>query len=132
MGVYPLLLDEACWFLAADFDKEGWQKDARAFLDVCKDWEVAASVERSRPGRGGHVWIFFEEAISAYLARKLGTAILTRAMDRRHGMRLDSYDRLFPNQDTMPKRGLGNLIALPLQGIPAKRGNTLFLNDDFV
>ena len=130
VGIYPLLQDETCWFLAADFDKDGWQDDARAFLDVCRDLDVAASLERSRSGRGGHVWIFFEEAIPAALARKLGSAILTRAMDKRHLMGLDTYDRFFPNQDTMPKGGFGNLIALPLQGVPGKKGNSLFLNEN--
>jgi superfamily II DNA or RNA helicase len=132
VGIYPLLLDETCWFLAADFDKDGWQEDARAFLDVCRGLDVVATLERSRSGRGGHVWVFFEEAISAALARKLGSAILTRAMDKRHLMGLDSYDRFFPNQDTMPKGGFGNLIALPLQGVPWKKGNSLFLDEDFV
>jgi len=132
VGIYPLLQDETCWFLAADFDKDGWQEDARAFLDVCRGLDVVATLERSRSGRGGHVWVFFEEAISAALARKLGSAILTRAMDKRHLMGLDSYDRFFPNQDTMPKGGFGNLIALPLQGVPWKKGNSLFLNEDFV
>lgn len=90
VGTYPLLADETCWFLAADFDKEGWQEDALAFLGVCRDLEVAAALERSRSGRGGHVWIFFEEAIPAALARKLGSALLTCAMDKRHLMGLDS------------------------------------------
>jgi superfamily II DNA or RNA helicase len=131
VGIYPLLQDETCWFLAADFDKEGWQDDARAFLDVCREFDAVAALERSRSGRGGHVWIFFEEAIPAALARKLGSAILTRSMDKRHLMGLDSYDRFFPSQDTMPKGGFGNLIALPLQGAPGKQGNSLFLGEDF-
>ena len=130
VGIYPLLQDETCWFLAADFDKEGWQEDARTFLDVCGELDLAAALERSRSGRGGHIWIFFEEAIHASLARKLGSALLTCAMDRRHKMGLDSYDRFFPNQDTMPKGGFGNLIALPLQGIPGKKGNSLFLDEN--
>ena len=131
LGIYPLLQDETCWFLAADFDKEGWHDDVRAFLDACSDRDLPASLERSRSGGGGHVWIFFEEAIPASLARKLGSAILTSAMDRRHTMGLDSYDRFFPSQDTMPKGGFGNLIALPLQGVPAKQGNSLFVGEDF-
>jgi superfamily II DNA or RNA helicase len=131
VGVYPMLQDETCWFLAADFDKEGWREDTRAFLDACDELEVPAALERSRSGRGGHVWIFFEEAVPAPLARKLGSAILTRAMERRHQIGLDSYDRFFPNQDTMPKGGFGNLIALPLQGIPGKQGNSLFLDGSF-
>jgi len=131
VGAYPLLQDETCWFLAADFDKDGWQEDARAFLHSCHDLDVVAALERSRSGRGGHVWIFFEEAIPASMARKLGSAVLTRAMEGRHAIGLDSYDRLFPNQDTMPKGGFGNLIALPLQGATWKQGNSLFLDESF-
>ena len=103
VGIYPLLPDETCWFLAADFDKEGWQEDVRAFLNTCRDFGLTAAVERSRSGRGGHVWIFFEEPIAGGTARKLGSAILTRAMDRRHMIGLDSQDSFFTNQDTMPK-----------------------------
>ena len=131
VGVYPLFLDETCRFLAADFDKQGWQEDVRTFLVACRQFDIPAAVERSRSGRGAHVWVFFEEAIPAALARRLGSTILTRAMDRRHNLGLESYDRFFPNQDTMPKGGFGNLIALPLQGVPAAKGNTLFLDDDF-
>jgi hypothetical protein len=118
VGIYPLLQDETCWFLAVDFDKKTWQKDATAFLAVCCELNVPAVLERSRSGNGGHVWIFFDRAIPATTARKLGCAILTRAMESRHQLGLDSYDRFFPNQDTMPKGGLGNLIALPLQKLP--------------
>jgi superfamily II DNA or RNA helicase len=130
-GVYPLLTDETCWFLAADFDKASWQDDVRAFLETCGEWNVPAAIERSRSGRGGHVWMFFEAALPASLARKLGAAILTRTMERRHQVGLDSYDRFFPSQDTMPKGGFGNLIALPLQHLPRGHGNSVFLNSDF-
>ena len=131
IGVYPLMPEETCWFLAADFDKAGWQEDARAFLDVCAEWKIPAALERSRSGRGGHVWVFFDEAIPAVLSRKMGAAILTRAMERRHQVGLDSYDRFFPNQDTMPKGGFGNLIALPLQHAPRQDGNSVFLDAHF-
>jgi len=87
-------------------------------------------LERSRSGKGGHVWIFFDSAIPAILARKLGSAILTRTMERRHQVGLDSYDRLFPNQDTMPKGGFGNLIALPLQHDPRSQGNSVFVDEN--
>ena len=130
-GVYPLLTDETCCFLAADFDKATWQDDVRAFLQTCAEWEVPAVLERSRSGRGGHVWIFFEAPLPARFARKLGTAILTRTMERRHQLGLDSYDRFFPSQDTMPKGGFGNLIALPLQHMPRGHGNSVFLDADF-
>ncbi len=130
-GVYPLLTDETCWFLAADFDKTTWQDDVRAFLQTCADWNIPAVLERSRSGRGGHVWIFFDAPLPAGLARKLGAAILTRTMERRHQLGLDSYDRFFPSQDTMPKGGFGNLIALPLQQLPRSHGNSVFLAADF-
>jgi hypothetical protein len=117
-GIYLLLTDETCWFLAADFDKATWQDDVRAFLHTCAEWRVPAVLERSRSGRGGHVWIFFETPVPARLARGLGAAVLTRTMERRYKLGLDSYDRFFPSQDTMPKGGFGNLIALPLQHLP--------------
>jgi superfamily II DNA or RNA helicase len=129
IGVYPLLPDETCWFLAVDFDQQMWRQDAAAFIESCGDWNVPAALERSRSGDGGHVWIFFAAPIAATLARKLGTALLTRTMERRHQLGLRSYDRLFPNQDTMPTGGFGNLIALPLQKIPRKTGNSVFLDD---
>ena len=131
IGIYPLLQDETCWFLAVDFDKKTWQKDALAFLTVCCELNVPAALERSRSGNGGHVWIFFDRAIPATTARKLGCAILTRAMESRHQLGLDSYDRFFPNQDTMPKGGLGNLIALPLQKLPRADGNSVFVDTEF-
>ena len=129
-GVYPLLADETCWFLAADFDKTTWQEDVRAYLHTCGEWKVPALLERSRSGRGEHIWIFFAAPLPARLARKLGAAILTRTMERRHQLGLDSYDRFFPSQDTMPKGGFGNLIALPLQHVPRGHGNSVFLDSD--
>ena len=128
IGVYPLLPDETCWFLAVDFDKKTWQEDSRAFMDTCQELNVPAALERSRSGSGGHVWIFFDRAIPAITARKLGCVVLTRTMERRHQLGLDSYDRFFPSQDTMPKGGFGNLIALPLQGVPRKTGNSVFVD----
>jgi hypothetical protein len=131
IGVYPLLLDETCWFLAVDFDKKGWQEDVAAFLRTCEEMGIPAALERSRSGKGGHVWMFFDRPAPASLARKFGCAILTRSMERRHQIGLDSYDRFFPSQDTMPKGGFGNLIALPLQRVPAEKGNSVFVNDEF-
>lgn len=129
VGVYPLLRDETCWFLAADFDKATWRDDCHAFLETCHQWKVPASLERSRSGNGGHIWIVFDSAVPALLARKLGCALLTRTMERRHQIGLDSYDRFFPNQDTMPKGGFGNLIALPLQKASRDQDNSVFLDE---
>src|SRR5204863_2873132 len=111
-----------------DFDKRSWEADACAFLKTCLETGVPASLERSRSGNGGHVWIFFANPIQAALARKLASAVLTRTMERRYALGLDSYDRLFPSQDTMPKGGYGNLIALPLQHGPRETGNSVFLD----
>ena len=129
MGIYPMLRDESCFFLATDFDKAHWQEDARAILETCRRLNLPAALERSRSGNGGHIWLFFERAIPAVLARKLGAHILTETMERRPDIGLDSYDRFFPNQDTIPQGGFGNLIALPLQKQPRELGNSVFLDD---
>ncbi len=129
MGIYPMLLDETCLFLAVDFDKESWLADAGAFVETCRRLDLPAPLERSRSGNGAHVWFFFAEAVSASTARKLGSHILTETMERRPDLGLDSYDRLFPNQDTLPKGGFGNLIALPLQKLARDRGNSVFLDE---
>ena len=131
MGVYPMLQDESCFFLAADFDQDTWQEDAGAFLETCTRLELPVALERSRSGNGGHVWLFFEEAVLAALARKLGSHVLTETMERRPEIGLGSYDRLFPNQDTLPRGGFGNLIALPLQKQARERANTVFLDAQF-
>ena len=132
IGIYPMLPDEKCWFLAADFDKSSWQEDVKAFTETCADMEIPVSIERSRSGNGGHVWLFFEEPISCMKARAIGSYIITETMERRPELGLDSYDRLFPNQDTLPQGGLGNLIALPLQKKPREKRNTEFLDENFV
>jgi superfamily II DNA or RNA helicase len=129
MGVYPMLLDETCFFVAADFDKATWREDATAYIETCHAMNLAAALERSRSGNGGHVWLFFSEAIPATLARKLATSVLTETMERRPDVGLDSYDRFFPNQDTLPHGGFGSLIALPLQRKPRLLANSLFLDD---
>ena len=130
IGVYPMLLDETCLFLAVDFDGENWKQDTQAFLETCRRLGVFAVLERSRSGGGAHVWLFFSEAVPASVARKLGSHILTETMERRPEIGLDSYDRLFPNQDTLPRGGFGNLIALPLQKQARQRGNTVFLDEN--
>ena len=118
-GVYPLLQDENCWFLAADFDKESWADDAQAMIGTCNGRRIPAALERSRSGNGGHVWIFFSEPIPARTARQLGATIITETMERRPEIGFSSYDRFFPSQDTMPVGGFGNLIALPFAATSA-------------
>ena len=131
IGVYPLLADDTCRFLAADFDKATWQRDAGAYLSVSRARGVPAALERSRSGNGAHVWIFFEAPVAASLARRLGAHLLTEAMERNPDIGFGSYDRFFPSQDTLPQGGFGNLIALPLQGGPRERGNSVFVDEDF-
>ena len=128
-GVYPMLLDETCYLLAIDLDKSSWRDDAVAVLETSRDMEVPAVLERSRSGNGGHIWIFFKTTIPASLARRLASYLLTETMERRPDIGLDSYDRFFPNQDTLPQGGFGNLIALPLQKRPRAAGNSVFIDD---
>ena len=131
LGVYPMLADDTCRFLAADFDKETWRRDAGAYLAACRAKGIPAALERSRSGNGAHVWFFFEEPVAASLARRLGAHLLTEAMERNPDIGFRSYDRFFPSQDTLPQGGFGNLIALPLQGGPREGGNSVFLDGDF-
>ena len=129
MGIYPLLPDERCWLLAIDLDGDSWRVDAEALRVASGELGLAPAVERSRSGAGAHVWFFFSSAVTAAQARALGTLLLTRAMARCPTMRMDSYDRLFPSQATMPAGGFGNLIALPLQRAAREHGNTVFLDE---
>ena len=131
VGVYPLLPDDTCRFLAADFDKRTWRRDADAFLAACRSKRVPAALERSRSGNGAHVWIFFAEPVPAALARRLGAHLLTETMERNPDIGFESYDRFFPSQDTLPAGGFGNLIALPLEHSPRESGNSLFLDEGF-
>lgn len=131
IGVYPLLQDECCHFLAMDFDGAEWQTDAGAVLASCRVRSLPAALERSRSGNGAHIWLFFNEAIPARLARNLGSFLFTEAMEHRPDIGLKSYDRLFPNQDTLPRGGFGNLIALPMQKQARLRDNSVFLDDQF-
>ena len=130
IGVYPLLEDDTCYFLVVDFDEAEWRDDARAFVRSCDELGVPAALEISRSGQGAHAWIFFASAVSARDARRLGTAIISHTCARTRQLKLTSYDRLFPNQDTMPKGGFGNLIALPLQKKPREKGFSIFVDTD--
>jgi len=129
IGVYPLLTDETCWFLAIDLDKASWVEDVAALRETCDGLGVHAAVERSRSGKGAHIWFFFAAPVPASTARRMGCYLVTETMSRRHQLSMDSYDRLFPNQDTMPRGGFGNLIALPFQDGPRREGNTVFLDE---
>jgi superfamily II DNA or RNA helicase len=128
VGLYPLLKNDRCRLLVCDFDGGSWALDALAYLDECRAVGMPAVLERSRSGDGAHVWIFFSGPVAAADARKVGAAMLRKAMTSRAEIDLASYDRLFPSQDTMPKGSFGNLIALPLEGGCRKRGTTVFVN----
>ncbi len=130
-GLYPLLRTDDCHLLAMDFDDQGWQEDCAALREVCETFGLPIALERSRSGNGAHVWFFFVEPLPAALARKFGSALLTCAMSQRHELSFKSYDRFFPNQDTLPKGGFGNLIALPLQKSARERGNSVFVMERF-
>ena len=131
VGLYPMHHDETCSFLAVDFDKKQWQEDVIAFTHICQKFRIPYSVERSRSGNGAHVWFFFSSKIKASIARKLGFSLLSKTLEMRHEIGLDSFDRMFPNQDTLSKNGFGNLIALPLQPQAAIKGNSLFIDEYF-
>jgi superfamily II DNA or RNA helicase len=130
-GIYPMLPDETCWFLAADFDKKSWKQDVAAFRDTARAKGAPVAIEQSRSGNGAHAWIFFREPVGASDARRLGALLVTATMERCPDIGFDSYDRFFPSQDTMPAGGFGNLIALPLQRRPRENGNSVFVDGDF-
>lgn len=132
IGIYPLLPDGTCSFLAIDFDKNQWQQDVIAFSKTCKWMKIPFHIERSRSGNGAHVWIFFSSMVSAAIARKLGIVLLKKTKEENNGFLLESFDRMFPNQDNLPKGGFGNLIVLPLQKVPGRSGNSLFVDEQFI
>ena len=129
IGVYPLLTDDSCYFLAADFDEADWREDAQAFMQSCRELAIPAVLEISRSGNGAHAWIFFADPVPAREARQLGASLISHTCDRTRQLSLASYDRLFPNQDTLPKGGFGNLIALPLQKQPREQGRSVFVDE---
>ena len=130
-----MLNDHTCYFLCTDFgDKScehGYQKDVLAFTGVCKERGVPCYIEQSRSGNGAHVWVFFDTAIAAIKARRLGKSILSEAMNKDVHLSFKSHDRFFPNQDTLPDGGLGNLVPLPLQGQARRKGNSVFVDENF-
>lgn len=128
LGVYPLLPNNTSHFIAADFDDAGWQMAVRAFAAVCKIHNVPMVVERSRSGNGAHTWIFFAEPYPAYKSRRIILTLLEEARCIDTLEKNDSFDRLFPNQDYLSGKGLGNLIAFPLQGDSRKHGNAVFVD----
>lgn len=130
IGLYPLLTDNTSWFIAADFDQENWTEESRNFVGACSSYNIPAYLERSRSGNGGHVWIFFDCPYPAYKSRKIFISILERSGAFSVFEKDSSFDRLFPNQDYLSGRGLGNLIALPLHKPALEKGNSCFVDMD--
>jgi len=128
-GVYPLLTNDTCNFLAVDFDDAEWRQDAKGFSKSCSELGVPVALEVSRSGEGAHAWVFFSASVAARDARRLGTALISFTCARTRQLKLTSYDRLFPSQDTLPKGGFGNLIALPLQKLPRELGRSVFVDE---
>ena len=148
IGLYPLMAGNVCRFLAIDFDahkpktqtsadsteykNDFWKSDILAVHKTCYEYKIPSYIEISRSGNGGHLWFFFSENISARLARNFGTAILKLSMQKRHSISFETFDRMFPNQDEIPKGGFGNLIALPLQGKAVREGHSVFVDENFI
>ena len=132
MGAYPMAKDETVNFAVIDFDKSSWRRDALFVVGKVRELGLPVALERSRSGKGAHVWFFFSESISARMVRAALSYILTLTLEAHPEISLDSYDRIIPNQATLPKGGFGSLVALPLQAVARKVGNSCFVNDDWV
>jgi len=133
LGCYPLLKDNTCHFIASDFDNHGANgatplKDVHALNEVCQVSAIPAYFLRSKGGNGYHAYLFFESPIPAWKARIAYFALLQEAGGIGDDVELTSFDRLFPNQDELSGKEFGNLIALPFQGMAAKKKHTLFLD----
>ena len=130
IGIYPLLQDNTSWFIAADFDKANWAEECRKFIHLCKVNGIPAYLERSRSGKGGHVWIFFDQSYPAIKSRKIMINLLEQSGVFSRFDKSSSFDRLFPNQDYHKGKGFGNLIALPLHKPALEHGNCCFVDDE--
>ncbi len=128
IGIYPMLQDNTSWFIVADFDKENWQQECKDFMSACEFKSIPAYLERSRSGNGGHVWIFFEVAYPAVKSRTIFKQLLEESGIFSIFDKTSSFDRLFPNQDFLSGKGLGNLIALPLHNPNVEQGNSCFID----
>ncbi|WP_462282147.1 TOTE conflict system archaeo-eukaryotic primase domain-containing protein, partial [Salinivirga cyanobacteriivorans] len=129
-GIYPLLEDNTSFFIAVDFDKQNWKETILRLYKTCQKFELPAYIERSRSGNGGHLWIFFEQAFPAEQSRKIMFELLRHSNIISHFEKEPSFDRLFPNQDYHSGKGMGNLIALPLQGKSFEQGNSCYINPE--
>jgi Uncharacterized protein conserved in bacteria len=128
VGVYPILPDNTSCFLAADFDGNSWKEDVKAFIDAANSIGLSGYLERSRSGKGGHVWIFFSEPYPCWKSRRISLELIRKAFHVSEFEKEVSFDRLFPSQDYLGKAGFGNLIALPMQGKSVAQGNSAFFD----
>ena len=139
VGLYPLFPDGSCWFLVFDFDNHDenaepskeWQQEVNALREMCSVLGIDSLVERSRSGKGAHVWIFFSDPIQASKARKFGESLLRKGAESVSLKNFTYYDRMMPMQDFLPEGKLGNLIALPLQGRALRNGNSAFVDESW-
>lgn len=145
VAIYPMLENNLCQLLVFDFDNhakgaeqddyanvdDSWKEEINALRRICKNLNVDAVVERSRSGQGAHLWIFFKERIPARLARRFGFALLEKGAESVNLKSFKYYDRMIPTQDALPEGGLGNVIALPLQGMALKDGNSAFVDENW-
>lgn len=128
IGIYPILPDNTSYFVAADFDEKDWLQDSKSYISECQEFGLSAYLERSRSGNGGHVWIFLGTNYPCHKSRRLALELIRRAFKMSEFDKEVAFDRLFPNQDSLPPNGFGNLIALPFQGNSVSQGNTLFID----
>ena len=145
VAIYPMLENNVCQLLVFDFDnhvkdaeqsdhantEDSWKGEVNALRCICKKLDIDVAVERSRSGRGAHLWIFFKEMIPARLARRFGFALLEKGAELVNLKSFRYYDRMIPAQDALPQGGLGNVIALPLQGLALKSGNSAFVDENW-
>ena len=143
IGVYPIRKDNTCWFMVFDFDDHdldkdafaeagtGWMAEVNTLRGICAQNGIPCLVERSRSGNGAHLWLFFAEAVPVKEARAFGFALLAQGAKSLDLPSFRYYDRMIPNQDRLTGKGLGNLVALPLQGRALKRGNSAFVDENW-
>jgi len=145
VGIYPVFENDSCRLLVFDFDNHSseavqqdfanqndvWKQEVEVVREICKANQIDPLVERSRSGRGAHIWIFFDKPIPAGLARDFGEALLRKGAESVNLKSFQYYDRMVPGQSHLKDGGLGNLIALPLQPEAFQDGNSAFIDESW-